>query len=94
MLLLLLPCPQECPFAHDPDHDNPPLLHELGEQDARDVVHKFKLSMSGMSPLMMMAAGGQSPLSPEVLAGLEPHQVQGMLQMAAMQGMMGGGGGG
>ena len=39
--------------------------------------------MSGMSPLMMM--GG---LSPESMAGMGPQQVQGMLQMAALQGMM------
>ena len=38
---------QECPYAHDPDHDNPPLLHEVGEND---VPHKFKVSMSGISP--------------------------------------------
>ena len=51
--------------------------------------------MSGMSPLMMM-----NGLSPETMAGLGPQQVQGMMQMAALQGMMGpaaaanGGGGG
>lgn len=48
-----------------------------------------------MSPMMMM-----NGLSPETMAGLGPQQVQGMMQMAALQGMMGpaaaanGGGGG
>ena len=45
--------------------------------------------MSGMSPLMMMSGAGRTGLSPEIMAGLEPQQVQGMLQMAALQGMMG-----
>ena len=48
---------QECPYAHDdPDHDNPPLLHEMGDQD--QVLHKFKLSMSGMNPFMAGLGGG------------------------------------
>ena len=48
---------QECPYAHDdPDHDNPPLLHEMGDQD--QVLHKFKLSMSGMNPFMAAGFGG------------------------------------
>ena len=48
---------QECPYAHDdPDHDNPPLLHEMGDQD--QVLHKFKLSMSGMNPFMASLGGG------------------------------------
>ena len=42
-----------------------------------------------MSPLMMMSGAGRTGLSPEIMAGLEPQQVQGMLQMAALQGMMG-----
>ena len=43
---------------------------------------------------MMMMSGGMSGLSPEVLAGLEPQQVQGMMQMAALHGIMGGMAGG
>ena len=127
---------QECPYAHDdPDHDNPPLLHEMGDQD--QVLHKFKLSMSGMNPFMASLGGGMmgpgmlgntamaatllnsvtgkngmseenrqqvlqavaasTGMSAEVLRSLEPEQLQGVVQMAAMrsmQGIMGGGGGG
>ena len=47
---------QDCPYAHDdPDHDNPPLLHEVGEQE---LPHKFKLSMSGLNPFAGMMGGG------------------------------------
>ena len=127
---------QECPYAHDdPDHDNPPLLHEMGDQD--QVLHKFKLSMSGMNPFMASLGGGMmgpgmlgnpsmaatllnsvtgkngmseenrqqvlqavaasTGMSAEMLRSLEPEQLQGVVQMAAMrsmQGIMGGGGGG
>ena len=127
---------QECPYAHDdPDHDNPPLLHEMGDQD--QVLHKFKLSMSGMNPFMASLGGGMmgpgmlgnpamaatllnsvtgkngmseenrqqvlqavaasTGMSAEMLKSMEPEQLQGVMQMAAMrsmQGIMGGGGGG
>ena len=118
---------KECPYAHDPDHDNPPLLHEAG--DSKEVERRFKLSMSGMSPFsagmsqfgggmmnpglaaaLMGGLSGKNGVSSEVLQSvaamqgipaetlqnLPPEQLQGLVQTAAMQSMMGGmmGGGG
>ena len=79
-----------CPHDNDPDHDNPPMLHEAGDES---FPHGFQPGSSPFSPGFMPfpgMAGLMGATSPDGMSGkngMTPDAMQSMMQMAAMQGM-------